>query len=206
MSRGGKTARSRATRARVIEVAAEMFLERGYIETTMAGLAKAADVSVQTLYLAFGSKVDILSVVHDVAVVGDDEDVPLRDRSWVEAARAEPDGPTALRLIVEQVVRITADVSPFFSVVQAASADAEVAALEVDQRQQRLASWLDFAGLLQDKRGYDRRVDSKHAADLGYALISYDMHRMLVVELGWTREQWADLAYDGLVRRLFPDG
>jgi len=182
-----------------------MFVERGYIETTMAALAKAADVSVQTLYLAFGSKVDVLKVALDVSVVGDDEDVPLLDRSWVEEVRTDPDGPTALRLVVDEVARITANASPLFRVLQTASADAEVGELGRDSESRRLTSWRDLTDILTAKQGCNRGADPKRLPDLGFALISHDMHRILVTELGWTLEQWSGLAYETLSAQLFPD-
>jgi AcrR family transcriptional regulator len=45
-----------ATRHRVVAAAAPLFVRDGYVETTMAGIARAAGVAVQTLYLSFGSK------------------------------------------------------------------------------------------------------------------------------------------------------
>ena len=56
-------ARARATRARVVAAAAPLFVTRGYLDTTMAELAGAAGVAVQTLYLAFGSKAAVLAAV-----------------------------------------------------------------------------------------------------------------------------------------------
>ncbi len=42
----------------------------------MADMAEKAGVAVQTLYLAFGSKAAILAEVHDLAVVGANENIP----------------------------------------------------------------------------------------------------------------------------------
>ncbi|HEY4419314.1 MAG TPA: helix-turn-helix domain-containing protein, partial [Pseudonocardia sp.] len=55
-----RTERAMATRARIIEAAGPLFVRDGYLETTMAGIARAAGVAVQTLYLSFGSKVAVL--------------------------------------------------------------------------------------------------------------------------------------------------
>ena len=44
------------TRNRILEAAAEEFSAHGYTGTTVTRLASAAGVSVQTLYLAWGSK------------------------------------------------------------------------------------------------------------------------------------------------------
>jgi AcrR family transcriptional regulator len=46
----------------------------------MREVARAAEVSVETVYANFGSKGALLREALDVAVVGDDEPVPLSDR------------------------------------------------------------------------------------------------------------------------------
>src|SRR3954454_14812169 len=67
-----KGTRGAATKARLLSAATHLFLDRGYVDTTVAAIAKEAGVALQTLYLSFGSKVAILRPAHDVAVVGDD--------------------------------------------------------------------------------------------------------------------------------------
>jgi AcrR family transcriptional regulator len=49
-----------ATRGRIIEAALPLFLERWYDEVTLAGIARAAGVSQQTLVNHFGSKEGLL--------------------------------------------------------------------------------------------------------------------------------------------------
>ena len=96
MSRGISLAGSRkgtrgaATKARIVEAATRLFIEHGYLDTTVAAIANEAGVALQTLYLSFGSKVAILRATHDVAVVGDDAPIPVLDRPWVAEMRAEP--------------------------------------------------------------------------------------------------------------------
>jgi AcrR family transcriptional regulator len=198
------TSRRRATRARVIEAAGPLFIEHGYLNATMEMLASEADVSVQTLYLAFGSKVGILRAAQDVAVVGDDEDVPALERPWVEAVRLEPDGPTALRLLVENVGMTYQRVSPLFEVIRAAASDPDVAELEADLRQQRHTLFTQVASTLRDKDGFDRNVTETVAADLLYAILGADLYSTLVVNRGWSVEAWHDLV-DGILQpKFFP--
>lgn len=67
----------------MIAAASELFVRDGYLQTTMADVARAADVAVQTLYLGFGSKVAVLAAALDVAIAGDDDLVPVLERPWV---------------------------------------------------------------------------------------------------------------------------
>jgi AcrR family transcriptional regulator len=56
-STGGPRRRDRAdTRARMLDAARRLFLERGYAATTIPEIAAAAGVAVPTIYWAFGSK------------------------------------------------------------------------------------------------------------------------------------------------------
>jgi AcrR family transcriptional regulator len=68
------------TRAVVLDAAARLFGELGWADTSMRRIAKAAGVSVETVYVGFGSKGDLLAAVMDVAVVGDDLPIPLAQR------------------------------------------------------------------------------------------------------------------------------
>ena len=70
------------TRAVVLDAAARLFGELGWADTSMRHVAKAAGVSVETIYAGFGSKGDLLAAVMDVAVVGDDLPIPLARRDF----------------------------------------------------------------------------------------------------------------------------
>ena len=50
----------------------------GYVATTMVAIAQEAGVSRETVYKAFRSKPELVERVYDVALVGDEEPVPLR--------------------------------------------------------------------------------------------------------------------------------
>ena len=67
-------AASRAeTRRRLLRAAEDEFTERGYTAATVAKIAARAGVTVQTLYLAWGSKRALLRAYMEAALAGDDE-------------------------------------------------------------------------------------------------------------------------------------
>src|SRR5262249_29417353 len=68
------------TRSDVLAAATRLFAETGWPGTGMRDVARAAGVSVETVYAHFRSKSELLIAVHDVTIVGDAETVPLRDR------------------------------------------------------------------------------------------------------------------------------
>lgn len=61
----------RDTRNRLLEAAEEEFTTNGYVATTVTRLAAAAGVSVQTLYLAWGSKRELLRGYMEHVLAGD---------------------------------------------------------------------------------------------------------------------------------------
>ena len=61
----GKTPRSEATRARIVEAALHLFRENGYDRTTMRAIAKEAGVSVGNAYYYFSSKEQLVQGFYD---------------------------------------------------------------------------------------------------------------------------------------------
>ena len=196
--------RSRVTERRVIEAATRLLLRDGYLATTMAAIAKEAGVAVQTLYLGFGSKLGILSAALDVAIVGDDEPVPLLDRSWMRELVELPNGHRALELFVQQARQIIERVYPFFAVMQAAAAG-EAGELLAENKRQRSHGVRTVAGYLSAKPGFGDGLTVDHATDLLYALLSEEQYGLLVHERGWTPEEWQRWCFGVLDSLLFPN-
>jgi AcrR family transcriptional regulator len=65
----------RETRRLLLVAARREFAERGYSAATVARIAARANVAVQTLYSAWGSKRDLLRGVMETAITGDDDTV-----------------------------------------------------------------------------------------------------------------------------------
>ena len=75
-----RRAQAETTRATVLDAAAALFVREGYLRTTMKAIAAEAGTSVETVY-AQGSKSALLLTCVDRALGGDDDDVPLTDRT-----------------------------------------------------------------------------------------------------------------------------
>src|SRR5690349_24919447 len=64
----------------ILASAGRLFIEKGYLGTTLAAVAAAAGVSVQTVYNVVGGKPALLKAVYDVVLAGDDAPVPIGER------------------------------------------------------------------------------------------------------------------------------
>ena len=79
-----------ATRRRIRDAAQELFLERGYWATSINAIASAAGVALRTIFLAFPGKAALLSEIIQVAVRGDDRDLPVSAREQWRAMLSLP--------------------------------------------------------------------------------------------------------------------
>jgi AcrR family transcriptional regulator len=205
VARTGRTERGRVTSARIVAAARRLFLERGYVDTTMAAIASEAGVAVQSLYLSFGSKIGILSACHDVSVVGDDEPVPVLERPWVGELRRAKTAREALAIMLDNTLDIVDRVAPIQAVVRSAAADPEVARLQAGLKDQRLATLRTLAEVVASKKGFGN-LPLGRAADILYTLVSEELHALLVLDRGWDVSEWKNWVRDTLAERLLvPD-
>ena len=190
-------ARAQATRERVVAAAAPLFVARGYLDTTMAELAGAAGVAVQTLYLAFGSKAAVLAAVWDAAV-------PDRPAGWAAALAAAPDGPAGAR-----PARRRDDGRG-----RAQPPVGRRAARGRRRSGARRAAGREPGGGARRPCPRGRRarrtpgVHGRHVAAARHGrpatLLAPETYGLLVVQQGWTTPDWAEWALRHLVADLFP--
>jgi AcrR family transcriptional regulator len=181
-----RSERARQTRRRVLDAALALFLERGYVASTIEAIAEQADVSPETIYSTFGNKRSLLAELVDVTIAGDDEPIPVLERDWVRRIRDEPDIRRRLRLLAARGSAILARRWAVDEVVRgAASADQEIAALHDRGRAHRYAGQRELLRVVigdTTLRG-GRTLDE--AADVLYAIGSPDTYRSLVIDRGW---------------------
>jgi TetR/AcrR family transcriptional regulator, regulator of autoinduction and epiphytic fitness len=189
-----RQAQARATRLRAIEAAQRLFTEHGYPATTIEAIAEAADTPLPTLYRLFGSKRALLGAVLDTAFGGDDQPIAFADRPAVRAARAEPDPVKMVTAFARIAREFMERSSPILHVLAtAAQVDPDAAGLLAEIRRQRHTGQSRIVAALQARGALDPGLDISEAADMVYALLSPDVHRILTVERGWPAgryERW----------------
>lgn len=127
------------TRLRIIRSARDLFVDQGYGRTTIAQIARAAGVAVETVYGTFGSKPKLLHEVWDVTVGGDEDDVPMHERAEVLAVRAEADLGRRLRRLAVFNTGVSRRTAPLMVALRgAAASDGAAAAMLTEIDRQRL--------------------------------------------------------------------
>ena len=84
------------TRARIRAAASTLFVEQGYVATTVRDIARVAGVGERTVYAAFPSKADLFRHVLDVATVGDEQPVAVANRPEIQGAFRQTDPRTVI--------------------------------------------------------------------------------------------------------------
>ncbi|MDG4824083.1 helix-turn-helix domain containing protein [Asanoa sp. WMMD1127] len=197
-----RTAKARETRTRMLDAARELFVERGYGATTLAEVAEAAGVAVQTIYFTFGNKRALLKEMVDVTIAGDDEPVATMDRRWFQDALAAPTAAAQLRAQVAGSCATLDRVAPIIKMLTlAASSDPEITGLwpDADPRYTVLST---SAAALVAKPDARPGVTAADAADRLYAILSPELYLMLVRERGWSPERYTEWAFDTLRPQL----
>lgn len=163
----GRRETARATRRAVLSAATALFHERGYAATTMADVAAAAGVAVQTVYSTVGGKAALLKEAYDVAIAGDDEPVPVSERPEILAVKAETDGVRKLELYAEHLAGVMRRTARLDQVLQV-GADADTAVAELRDRlyAARYAGMTEFATNLRAQRLLRRGLGVTRAADV----------------------------------------
>ena len=98
---GLRERKKQQTRSRIAAVAAGLFAERGYEQVTVADVARAADVSEQTVYNYFPAKDNLVL----------DQDEALRDR-LVQLVRDRPPGVTPAAAIRDEALAFVDGLAP----------------------------------------------------------------------------------------------
>jgi len=199
----GRQRASAQRRRLVVEEARRLFLERGFAGTTVAMVAQAAGVSVETIYKAFGGKAGLVRAVWEKALEGIG---PVSAEVRSDAVSSAADDP---REVIATWAHLSAEVgqraAPVLALVRAAAAvDPEAAALLAEIDAGRLARMRHNAETLA-RRGHLRPgLSLERAAQLMVA-ISGSLHDPLVGDAGWSAADYSEVVERLLTAALLAD-
>jgi AcrR family transcriptional regulator len=180
-----------ATRRDMLVAAQRLFEAQGFTATTMAAIAGEAGVAAKTVYTVFETKAGVLRALWHLLLRGDDADAPVMDRAWYREALEEPDGERQLQLNARNSRVVKLRIAAVLEVIRhAAPLDAEIATLwsriqsDFYDNQRAIVESLDARGALR------RGLDAARGADILWTLNHPDVWQLLVVQRGWTAEEY----------------
>jgi len=186
-----RQARTRRTRAAVVEAARTLFLARGYAATTIEAISDHSDTPQATVYRLFSSKLGILKAVLDVSVVGDTEAVAMVDRPQVRALLSDRDPKNQVTGFAALLREVMARAAPVHRILaDAARSDEDAASLLAESARQRHEGQHRIARSLARSRALRPRLRERDAADIIHALASPEVHGLLVFERRWSGERY----------------
>jgi AcrR family transcriptional regulator len=196
--------RAKATHWRIVKSAYTLFCQRGYAGTTMAQIAEAAGVAIQTVYFTFHTKATLLSRAYDFAVMGEDEPRIPQQQPWYEAMAAEPDVTQALGHFVTGVGEMTRRVTPLYLVARvAADGDPDTARVMAFHERWRADGYREVAKLLRAKAELRPELSLERATDMLMLFTGTDVYHSLVDGRGWSHEEWADWTVSAMAEQIF---
>ena len=202
----GRQAQSDETKHRILEAARGLIVERGYRGTTVAEIARRADVHIDTVYQLVGRKPVVLRELIEQAVSGTSGAVAAEERQYVKDIEAEPDPGRKLDIYARAVREIQGRMAPLHLALRDASTtdpEAEAVWREISDRRaanmRRLAQGLEAAG------GLRAGVSVDEAADVIWATNSSELYVLLTAERGWSPARYERWLAETWRRLLLPD-
>jgi AcrR family transcriptional regulator len=188
---GALQARTRRTRAAVVDAARVLFLERGYTATTIEAISELSDTPQATVYRLFSSKVGILKAMLDISIGGDDQAVPMADRPQVRALLSDADPHNRLTGFAALLRELMARTAPVHRILaDAARSDEAAASLLTEIAQQRQAGQHHIARSLARSKSLRPGLKERDAADIIHALASPEVYGLLVLDRGWSGDRY----------------
>jgi AcrR family transcriptional regulator len=191
------------TREHILETARRLFLSDGYVGTTIAAIAEAADVSVETIYKGFGGKPGLVRTIAEKGLEGAGA-IPAEQRSdELQTLEADP------RELMRRWGTLTTEVAPLVAPISllvrtAAGLDAEMATLLEDLDRARLDRMEHNARALLERGDLRDGVTLENARDVLWTYSSPELYELLVLRRRWPLDDYGRFVADGMIAALLP--
>lgn len=201
-----RAAAAQMTRSRIVAAARELFVRDGYPATTIAEVARRAEVAPDTVYAVFGGKLALLKSVMDTVVGGDEQDVALLDRPGPQAMRSEPTQRRQVAMLAAGLAEQLERISPLDAVLRgAATVDAGAAELRADlQLRQRREAMLTCVSWIAARGPLRAGLTEADAGAMVWTLASPEVYAMYTDVWGWSRDRYQAWLLETLLALLLP--
>lgn len=203
--RDRRARRAAETRARIVEAAGKLFVERGYGATTIEAVAADADVAVETVYARFKNKRNLLEAFLDESIVGDAEPVPLLDRPEAKALAEATDQREQIRLAAAIARGVLERNAPAHAVIRTAIAvSPELEALAEEDEARRKATQYALVEMVSNRGPLRDGLSVAEAVETLSALGNPENYAYLTRRRGWTPERFQRWFEESLILLLLP--
>lgn len=180
-----RDAQASQTRSQILKAAKKLFQTQGFDRVTISMLARAADVSMPTIYSVFKSKRGVLQSLIDDALPAE-QFTDLVDGSMNEQSPRKRLSITAkLSRQIYDAERELMDLLRGASVVAPEFKD-----LEQEREQRRYERQGEYVKKLMRDKALAKGLTFQKARDILWSLTGRDMYRMLVIERKWSANEY----------------
>lgn len=192
------------TKRLLLAAAAQEFTDRGYVGATVTRIAERAGVTVQTLYLAWGSKRALLRAYMEQALAGTSGLPPADPLSDAVVAQMPPSNKP--RTVIADLAALHRRIGERAALGwqlyrDAAAADSDVAADWVDNQRLRRVTYGRLIARLP-LEALRPGLTHESAADTAWALASPECWDLLIRRSGYTPEDYQAWVEDTLAAAL----
>lgn len=190
-------------RSTILEAAAGLFAERGYLSTSIHDIAVTARVARATVFAAVGNKPAVFREVLQAAVDGDAPGVALADQAWLRDTTAETDPRRILARHAHNIRRVGERISGlYWAAYSAAEIDADVREAFTAIEEGRRFVGRTVCAAIAARGGLRPDLDAAAAADVLDAVVSPATWRALVDNADWSPDRWERWAAESSVAVL----
>jgi AcrR family transcriptional regulator len=198
-----RAAQAEETRRSIVEAAARLFVTAGYGATTIEAVADAAGVSRKTVFTAVGGKLDLLKLALDWAVAGDDQPVPLADRTTMRRLLDYDDPTVLITEWVHMLVAIDVRVAALSRALDvAAGIEPQAAVLAEQSQRQRLDGARLIVKRLIALDVLEAGLTRREAVDIAWLATDAALFDRLVLVRGWSTTRFEAWLSAALCRQL----
>ncbi len=195
-----RNAQAAQTRNRILESARQLFQSAGFECVTIEQLAQAAEVSTPTIYSLFQSKRGVLFALMDEALPTE------QFNALVEESKQEKSAKKRLMITAKIARQLYDSERAQIDIFQGASVLApEFKEQQKEREQRRYLRQEEYVKTLMKDKALLNGLSLSQARDILWAFTGRDIYRMLVIERGWTSEEYEKWLAQLLIKTLIKD-
>jgi AcrR family transcriptional regulator len=198
-----RVAAAAATREAILTAARSEFLRNGYTATTIAGIARAANVAVDTVYNSVGRKPALFRQLIETSIAGQDQAVPVGDGEGVRQIRSMATASDKIEVYASTIAAIHQRLAPLFLALrEAATAHPELGELWSQVADRRARNMRELATDLAATGELRAGLTLDEVADVLWSMNAAEYYILLVHDRGWSPRrfgQWLAEAWRRLL-------
>lgn len=200
-----RQARALESHAQIIEAARDLFIESGYAGVSIEAIARKANASPETIYSVFTNKRTILAHAVGLAVETDGGPAPALLRPYIQEVMSERNQYRQIQLFAKRMQMFFSHVASLVEVMRAAAKnEPEINTLLKKYLDDRFQGMGFFIDCLLANGPLRSGLSKLSAVETTWALASAEIYNLLVVDRGWSGEEYEFWLSASLERLLLP--